>query len=132
MKQMILVFLSLCLFTFSAQAKQKPVQVQSGSAVQPCPMMSNMQMPCPMSGVMQSMIDVMKIEQKLLSEIKDSDKKALRAELDQKMAALEKQMADMKCCMPMMQNAPAAGGNAAKPCPMQNGQPCTMKVTPLP
>lgn len=123
---MILVLLSICLFALSAEARQSAVPQKP--AATPCPMMGNMQMPCPMAGVMQSMLDVMKIEQKLLVDSKGTDKKALIAELEQKIAALEKQMGDMKCSMP----APnTAAGSQATPCPMQNGMPCNMTVQPL-
>jgi hypothetical protein len=126
MKRIILVLLGICLFSLSAEARQPAVPQKP--SVPPCPMMGNMQILCPMAGVMQSMLDVMKIEQKLLVDSKGTDKKALCAELEQKMAALEKQMVDMKCSMP----APnTAAGSQAPPCPMQNGMPCNMMVQPL-
>lgn len=127
MKRMFLVLLSLCLFAFTAEAKQPAAPLTP--AFPPCPMMGNMQMPCPMAGLMQTMIDVMKIEQKLLAESKGIDKNALKSELEQKMAALDKQMADMKSCMPVSK-APVPGGQTV-PCPMQNGMPCSMTVQPL-
>ncbi|NTU98095.1 MAG: hypothetical protein HGA62_09835 [Chlorobiaceae bacterium] len=127
MKRMILVLLSLTLFAVSAEAKQPKTPPQT--AVTPCPMMANMQMPDLMAGVIQTMVDVMKIEQKLLSESGGVDKKALMAELEQKMAVLEKQMADMKCCMPTPLTA--VSGAQATPCPLQNGMPCNMTIQPL-
>jgi hypothetical protein len=126
MKRMIPVLLCICLFSLSAVARQPAVPQKP--AVPPCPMMGNMQMNCLMAGVMQSMVDVLKIEQKLLVDNKGTDKKALGAELEQKMAVLEKQMADMKCCL---QAPDPAVGSQTPPCPMQNGMPCNMTVQPL-
>jgi hypothetical protein len=138
MKKIVVVLVSLFLFAVQAEAKNPPVTPKP--AVPPCPMMGNMQMPCPMmgnmkmscpmAGLMQSMIDVMKIEQQILVESKGMDKNALKAELTQKMAALEKQMADMKCGMPAPPQAPVSGAGTV-PCPMQNGMPCNMTVQPL-
>ncbi|NTW55741.1 MAG: hypothetical protein HGB20_01695 [Chlorobiaceae bacterium] len=129
MKKIFLVLFSLCLFSFTASAKQ-PVPCQK-PAVPPCPMMGGMQMSCPMSGVMQTIVEVMKIEQKLLSGSKGIDKSALKMELEQKISALDKQMADMKCPMPAIQASQAPAAGAPVPCPMQNGMPCNMTIQPL-
>lgn len=125
MKKMILVVLGFVVYAFSAEAK--PATLQQKPPAPPCPMMANMQMPCPIAGLMHSVIDVAKTGQKLLAESKGIGNNALMAELEQKIAALDKQMGDMKCCMP----APKPAAVQTPSCPMQNGTPCTMRVKPL-
>ncbi len=129
MKRIFLLLLSIFMFSFTAAAKQPVSSLKP--TVSPCPMMGGMQMSCPMSGVMQTMVEVMKIEQKLLGDSKGIDKNALKAELEQKISLLDKQMADMKCCMPATQMTQVPSAGAPVPCPMQNGMPCNMTLQPL-
>jgi|GEM_PF-1854248 len=138
MKRMILVLISMVVFGVSAQAQQGPAMMGQRGVMPRGAMMSNVQVKCPMMDMMQSMTDVMKIEQKLLSDVKGSEKRELRAELEQKMAVLDRTMADMKAMqMPCMTGGPnnASGSQFTPPCMqyMQNGRftpPCLPGTVP--
>jgi hypothetical protein len=138
MKKLILVLIGMVVFGVSAQARVPGMMGQKGAMPVKGAMMGNAMMKCPMSDVMESMIAVMKVEQKLLSDIKGSEKRELLADLDQKISLLEQRMADMKAAqMPCMSGgtANAAGGQFTPPC-MQNTQngkftpPCLPNTPP--
>ncbi|NTV06223.1 MAG: hypothetical protein HGA59_06935 [Chlorobiaceae bacterium] len=122
MKRLILVLIGMIVFNVSVQAQIPGRMGQRGAIPAKGAMMGNAIMNCPVTDVMESMIAVMKVEQKLLSDIKGSEKRELKADLEQKMALLEQRMADMKAAqMPCISGgtANAAGGQFTPPC-MQN------------
>jgi hypothetical protein len=137
MKRVILVLAGMLVFGVSAQARVPGMMGSRGVMPGRGAMMGAMPMKCPMADMIESMMEVMKIEQKLLSDSKGSEKRELKAELDQKMIVLEQRMADMKAMpMPCMPGGPAnaAGGQFTPPCMQnQNGTftpPCMPNTPP--
>ncbi len=141
MNKYLLVLAGVAVFGATAHAEQNaaPAQAtrQQGMAMCGGSMGSGCQMP--------AMVEVMKLERKLAAGVPAGQKKALLAEIDKKIAALETAAAAMPCastpgmksgampCMPAQpQAAPQSSASAPGSSTMTMNMPCCPEPNAVP